>query len=318
MNLLNKLLESGIEKSEAKKEIDILFSEFKDDLNKIKEIIEIRSKTRKPLQYILGKTHFMDFEIKVNENVLIPRPETEILVEETIKRFLPNTALDIGTGSGNIAIALAKKIPDIKIVAIDINKEIINLAKENAKNCDVEEKIKFKVCDVFSDDFEKLLLENKFDLIISNPPYVINFSQPEVKHEPEIALFGNVENKSGMIYYERIIGLCRGDLYGRFFIDQFSLITPVVPVFQALLIVQSVVHFLIFPGLSEWRVVLQGVLFLYCLLKVQHISWHVFQNFLFQLLLCNIQCEAVRVPVLFVLIASLIFESGFVMCLCVV
>ena len=211
MNLLNKLLESGIEKSEAKQEIEILFSEFKDDLNKIKEIIEIRSKTRKPLQYILGKTHFMDFEIKVNENVLIPRPETEILVEETIKRFLPNTALDIGTGSGNIAIALAKKIPDIKIVAIDINKEIINLAKENAKNCGVEEKIKFKICDVFSDDFEKLLLENKFDLIISNPPYVINRNlQPELKYEPKEALFGNKINKSGMIYYERIIGLCRG------------------------------------------------------------------------------------------------------------
>ena len=220
MNLIKQLIYAGIEEEEAKKEISILESEIKDK-EKIKKIVEERIRTRTPLQYILGKAYFMDFELKVNNNVLIPRPETEILVEEAVRRCVAckaSTALDIGTGSGNIAIALAKMIPEIKIVAIDINKEIINLASENAKINKVKNNIIFKICDVFSECFEALLRNQRFDLIISNPPYLKKAEeqetkkrtmQPEVLHEPSTALFGTKENKTGLIYYERIIDLLR-------------------------------------------------------------------------------------------------------------
>ncbi|MBI2996697.1 MAG: peptide chain release factor N(5)-glutamine methyltransferase [Candidatus Melainabacteria bacterium] len=212
-DLLKKLINAGIEEAEAKKEISILYKEFgKENLNKIKNIVEERIKTRTPLQYLLGKAYFMDFEVKVNNHVLIPRPETEILVEETVRRGMPRHALDIGTGSGIIAIALAKLIPNIKIIAIDIKKEIIALAKENATKNNVADKIQFKICDVFSKDTEDLFKSHKIDLIISNPPYVKENEparrrdgepaiQPEILHEPKIALYGS------LIYYERIIRL---------------------------------------------------------------------------------------------------------------
>ncbi len=237
--LVEELVNAGIDESEAKKEISILELEIKDS-QKIKKIVEERIKTRTPLQYLLGKAYFMDFEVKVDPRVLIPRPETEILVEETVKRLViarkdevltkqshnrdneykiasPSahndimTILDIGTGSGVIAIAFAKRLPDIHIVAIDVNKEVIALASENAKLNNVEDKIKFKICDVFSSCFEGLFKANKFDLIISNPPYVGAChgkpQQPEVRHEPGMALSGSKENKSGLIYYERILSV---------------------------------------------------------------------------------------------------------------
>ena len=226
--LVNKLVNAGIEQREAKKEISILFSEVgENNLEKIKNIVDKRIQTRIPIQYLIGKACFMDFEVKVNEKVLIPRPETEILVEEAIRRGVSQyartgivcNALDIGTGSGIIAIALAKLIPNIKITAIDIDKEIIDLACENARLNNVENKINFKVCDVFSKCFEGLLQNQKFDLIISNPPYIGSCRgkvtlpmQPEIMYEPKIALHGSKENKTGLIYYERIIELCRRGL----------------------------------------------------------------------------------------------------------
>ncbi|MBI3591221.1 MAG: peptide chain release factor N(5)-glutamine methyltransferase [Candidatus Melainabacteria bacterium] len=246
--LINKLIAAGIDKQEAKKEISILYKELGgNNLSEINKIVLERIKTRTPIQYLLGKAYFMDFEVKVNKKVLIPRPETEILVEETVKKinnchsqldwesrqlinksknWIPTsvgmtlTALDIGTGSGIIAIALAKLIPSIKITAIDVEKEIIDLAQENAAKNNVSEKINFKVCDLFSKHTEELFKKNKFNLIISNPPYVKNetanqqddktIRQPEIEHEPKIALHGSKENKSGLIYYERIIELIIG------------------------------------------------------------------------------------------------------------
>jgi methylase of polypeptide subunit release factors len=101
-DLINKLTNAGIEESEAKKEISILYKEVKDE-NKIKEIIEERIKTRKPIQYLIGKAYFMDFEVKVTPKVLIPRPETEILVEETAKRLLKsNFHPERSEGSPNV------------------------------------------------------------------------------------------------------------------------------------------------------------------------------------------------------------------------
>ena len=220
-DLINQLISAGIKEQEAKKETAILFQEFgKNNPDKIKEIVTERIKSRTPLQYLLGKACFMDFEIKVNKKVLIPRPETEILVEETVKRFLHRdtlkhvfiTALDIGTGSGCISIALARLIPNIKITAIDIEKDIIDLAYENAKKYSTEKQIHFKVCDLFSKCAGEMFQKNKFDLIISNPPYIKeetchskSLLQPEIQHEPKIALYGSKENKTGLIYYERII-----------------------------------------------------------------------------------------------------------------
>ena len=213
---IDQLIVAGIEESEAKKEISMLLSEFgENNSEKIKSIVHERIKTRTPIQYLIGKAYFMDFEVKVNNKVLIPRPETEILVEKMVCRGVArnaSTALDIGTGSGIIPIALARLMPDIKITAIDIDKEIIDLASENAKLNKVEKKIDFKVCDLFSNSFEELLKNQKFDLIISNPPYIkenISEKQPEVTHEPVIALHGSKENKSGLIYYERIFELVK-------------------------------------------------------------------------------------------------------------
>lgn len=214
--LTEKLINAGIEANEAKKEISILLDELT-DVYKIDEIINERIKFRTPIQYLLGKAYFMDFEVKVNNNVLIPRPETELLVEETVKKikkimFSQFSALDVGTGSGIIPVALAKLIPELEITGIDIEKDIIELAAYNAQINNVCENIKFKICDLFSKSFEDLLAINKFDLIISNPPYVkeneLKNLKPEVYlHEPKIALCGSRENKTGLIYYERIFQL---------------------------------------------------------------------------------------------------------------
>ena len=221
-DLIVKLMTLGLEESEAKAEISLLKKEFK-DTEKIKSIVEERIQTRRPIQYIIGKAFFMDFEVKVNEHVLIPRPETEILVEEAVKRLLDRrgainrapTVLDIGTGSGVIPIAIAKLIPNAKIISVDISKDAINLAKENAKANSVDKNIEFKICDLFSDEMDKILRENNFNLIISNPPYIkddqFNELEPEIHlYEPKAAHCGTKENKSGLIYHERIIDLCRG------------------------------------------------------------------------------------------------------------
>jgi len=223
---ITKLIKAGIEENEAKKEVLILFSEFGEaGLQKIKKIVDKRVKTREPIQYLIGSACFMDFEVEVNKHVLVPRPETEILIEETVKR-LPHSgavaALDIGTGSGVIPIALGRLIPDIKFSAIDVNKKIIALAEKNTKRYSLNERIHFKVCDLFSKYAEKLFQSEHFDLIISNPPYVRRDGvtqslqrQPEILHEPKIALYGTRGNKTGLLYYERIFELvkrycCRG------------------------------------------------------------------------------------------------------------
>ncbi len=215
---VQKLILAGIEEKEAKKEILILSKEFgEDNFHKIENVVNERIKSRTPLQYLISKAYFMDFEVKVNNKVLIPRPETEILVEEIIyiSTFQSASAtvkiLDIGTGSGIIAIALARLIPNSQIVAIDIERGIIDVAYENAKQNNVQDKIQFSICDIFSKQAETLFENNNFNLVISNPPYIkeaiYNTFQPEVKHEPKIALCGSMENKTGLIYYERIVEL---------------------------------------------------------------------------------------------------------------
>ena len=140
------------------------------ELDSNKEILFLdalnRLKTHEPIQYVLGKTTFMDLEFKVNSNVLIPRPETEELVRLMLKEGLDGKEiLDIGTGSGCIAISLAKNLPNAKVSAIDISEDALEVARENAKLNNVD--IDFINADIF--DYKS---EKKYDVIVSNPPYL--------------------------------------------------------------------------------------------------------------------------------------------------
>lgn len=153
-----------------------------------------------PVQYIIGNVEFYDNLINVNENVLIPRFETEYLVDKTIKYIkklkLSNIEiLEIGTGSGCISISLKKNLP-CKIKAIDISEKAINVAKDNANINNVN--IEFEICDIHN--FKS---SDKFDLIISNPPYV-PYNSPvseKIKYEPQNAIYADEDG----IYFYRII-----------------------------------------------------------------------------------------------------------------
>ena len=158
-------------------------------LNKIRSLVVRRGK-REPLQHILGEVEFCDIQLKTNKNALIPRPETQELIE-LIKNQLENTPeqiIDLGTGTGAIALSLAKLYPEAKVVAVDKSKNALELAKENAALNGLE-KVEFIESDWFNSIDEKI----QFDLIISNPPYLTEeeyeSAQAEVKeHEPKMAL----------------------------------------------------------------------------------------------------------------------------------
>ncbi len=161
----------------------------------------------KPVQYVLGEAWFYHMKIKVNEHVLIPRPETEELVEQLIKdrksKLTDPAILDIGTGSGCIPIAIKKNLPASIVTGIDISKDALALATENATLHNAH--ISFKEID-FLDESRWLLLPF-YDVIISNPPY-IPFNEKEkldknvTDFEPHVALF--VPNSSPLIFYEKI------------------------------------------------------------------------------------------------------------------
>ncbi len=157
-----------------------------------------------PLQHITHTQEFMKLSFFVNEDVLIPRHDTECLVEEVIaisKKLNALTFLDLCTGSGAIAVSLAKYIPNSKVTAIDISSKALKIAKRNAKSNEVEKQITF----LQSDLFEKLSNE-RFDVIVSNPPYVkrdvMKKLDKTVKEEPSIALDGGYD---GLDFYRRII-----------------------------------------------------------------------------------------------------------------
>jgi release factor glutamine methyltransferase len=165
-----------------------------------------------PLQYILEHQEFWSIDFKVDPRVLIPRPETELLVEQSLLILSENSfkripsVLEIGTGSGAIAIALAKEVKIIFLVATDISREALGLAKENARSAGVQNQIEFVNGDLFS-PLRPLKARAFFDLILSNPPYIIRRKidtlAKEVRdYEPFIALNGG---EDGLEFYRRII-----------------------------------------------------------------------------------------------------------------
>ena len=178
-----------------------LYLNSKDILdNEKSDIIEqfiIRRTKHEPLQYILGETEFYGCKIKVDPDVLIPRPETELLVEKLVQENV-NSILEIGTGSGAIAIALAKQMKNVQIEATDISEKALNIAGQNAELNNVS--INFIQSDIFEN------IKNKYDIIVSNPPYISKKEYdnlaPEIKdYEPEISLLAKEE---GLFYYKKI------------------------------------------------------------------------------------------------------------------
>lgn len=215
--LTKKLTDIGIAENEAKREISLLLEHFCNytELDKIKgveltneqlelisEKIALRSEKRIPVQHIIGKAWFMGEYFKVDENVLIPRDETEILVKKAIEIINKNSfedVLDIGTGSGCIACTIAKNT-NATVLGVDISNDALRIALDNVTNLGINNKALFRKSDLFS----KIREGECFDLIISNPPYIPYGTElePEVLHEPQIALFAE---ENGLQIYRKII-----------------------------------------------------------------------------------------------------------------
>jgi release factor glutamine methyltransferase len=165
-----------------------------------------------PIQYILGRLEFMGLEFRLTPDVFIPRPETEILVETVsnlIECLMFNlrclNILEIGTGSGCIAISLAKFLPSVRIIATDISTSALKIAEENSHLNKTEDRIQFIQADIFNIKHKTLNIK-QFDIIVSNPPYIptgeIKNLEPELAYEPRISLDGG---RDGLDFYRRII-----------------------------------------------------------------------------------------------------------------
>lgn len=212
---------SGLTRNQLHFDSDKVLNEKQESL--LLKILE-RRKTREPLQHIFGFVPFYNIELKTDSRALIPRDETAILVEKALEIINKNnykTLLDIGTGSGAIAVTIKKNAPDIIVTASDISENALSLAKENAENNDVD------VTLIKSDLFENI--DGKFDVILSNPPYIptkdIEKLEKELSFEPQNALDGGADgldfyrdiileakehlNKKGLLMFE--IGFDQGD-----------------------------------------------------------------------------------------------------------
>ena len=184
------------------------------DLQKWNVIIS-ELKTEKPIQYITGEAWFYGLRFEVNENTLIPRPETEELVEwivdgqKTKDKRQKVSILDIGTGSGCIPISLKKEIPNSLVAAIDVSEKALEMARKNAVDNEVE--VNF----ILQNILESESLIEKYDIIVSNPPYVRNLEKQEIKknvldYEPHLALF--VEDTDALLFYRKIAQLALSGL----------------------------------------------------------------------------------------------------------
>lgn len=207
-----------LEEKRNLKQIDLVLNpdlSFSDEEIKDWNILVTELKKEIPIQYLLGKTNFYGLDFEVNPNVLIPRPETEELVEWIISNHLATQKnkslkiLDIGTGSGCIAISLAKNLPEAQVFAIDVSEGALATAKRNAISNDVS--VTFLHRNILETDD----LMQEFDVIVSNPPYVRNLEKEEIKknvldNEPHLALF--VADNDALIFYRKIAELAQKNL----------------------------------------------------------------------------------------------------------
>ena len=216
-----KLMDVGIERDEAVAEFELvvktlsncsgkeLLLDIEIDNETEKQIISMLEKriaTGAPIQYILGKAYFMGCEYFLNSETLIPRPETEILVTKVVELLnfynKETKVLDIGTGSGCIACAIAKNINNVEVIGVDISTTALQAAIKNAEQLNVIKKAMFRKSDFFSN------VSEKFDIIVSNPPYIPiqqkGYLQKEVQFfEPERALF--TQDEEGLEFYIKIV-----------------------------------------------------------------------------------------------------------------
>ncbi len=227
LNNLQNLFHKTLSETYSKPEIDTFFYWIVEDILNLKRIDvslnsdmvinQVNLKTiqkhlnrlqqEEPIQYILGHTEFYGMLFQVNPNVLIPRPETEELVDWIVSDLLhqpKKQILDIGTGSGCIAIALKNKLPECEISAFDISETALQIASENAKQNEV--KINFETQDILKLNS----LPEDIDIIVSNPPYVRVLEKKQMrdnvlKFEPHQALF--VKNNDALVFYRKIIEL---------------------------------------------------------------------------------------------------------------
>ena len=192
----------------------------KSETNQLLEVLELL-KQHKPIQYIFGETDFFGLKFKVNKHVLIPRQETEELVAlilNDIKKLEQNqeqlTILDIGTGSGCIAISLAKNLPKARVFALDISEKALEIARHNAKQNNIN--VTFIEANILDKSiWDSVFLNSEFDIIVSNPPYVRNSEKEEIKsnvldNEPHLALFVSDENP--LIFYKTITEFAKNNL----------------------------------------------------------------------------------------------------------
>lgn len=215
--IIKLLTDAGIEENEAKYEVKMLLEHFchytendklrgkeltVNQLELIRTKVEERIKTRKPVQYIIGEAYFMGEFFTVTPDVLIPRDETEILVSqaiEIIRKEDYKDILDIGTGSGCIACTIAKQT-DAVVLGVDISSDALRVALDNVTKLGINNRAVFRKSDLYS----KVRAEEKFDMIISNPPYIPFGTElsKEVQHEPDLALFAD---ENGLALYRKII-----------------------------------------------------------------------------------------------------------------
>ncbi len=188
--------------------VDFEYQLTHDELARFRELVRRRSK-REPVAYITGHKEFWSLRLAVTPDVLIPRPDTEVLVEETVKVMKargsagPLRILDIGTGSGAISLALAKELPDAALVALDVSAQALAVAQANARLFDFGGRIEF-IC---GDSLYGVQEGRRFDAIVSNPPYIpsadIETLEPEIKNfEPRMALDGGPD---GLDFYRAVI-----------------------------------------------------------------------------------------------------------------
>ncbi len=213
--ILNKL---GLSRTDQALQIDYRISESEMVWfhQAVKQLLQ-----EKPLQYILGHTTFYDLPLEVNEAVLIPRPETEELIELILKENKQTAPriIDLGTGSGCIALALKKNLPQAKVKGIDISQEALQVAQNNAKALSLE--VDFNLCNLLDADS---CIRGEYDIMVSNPPYVTDSDKKSMQknvlnYEPGLALF--VTNADPLQFYRPIAHLALKHLrqHGKLYVE---------------------------------------------------------------------------------------------------